>query len=103
MLDWLLDGVHWLTSPFRVDVTEFGEWGGRPGGRAAVPDVRGLRVDEARHALAREGFEVDVVRLEERPAPVMGTVMDQKPAPGTRRRRGRHVTISVQHPRDPRA
>jgi len=71
----------------------------RPKGRTAVPNVRGLTVEEARHALSREGFKVEILRLEERPTPVMGTVVDQDPAPGTRRHRGLPVRINVAHPR----
>jgi PASTA domain-containing protein len=76
--------------------------GGAPGppGRAEVPNVRGLSVEEARLALSREGFRVEILQLEERPAPVMGTVVDQDPAPGTRRHRGRPVRIDVAHPRE---
>jgi PASTA domain len=77
--------------------------GGAPGpkGRTAVPNVRGMDVEEARHALSREGFKVEILRLEERPAPVMGMVVDQDPAPGRRRHRGLSVRIDVAHPRQP--
>jgi hypothetical protein len=75
----------------------------RPKGRTAVPNVRGLTVEEARHALSLEGFKVEILRLEDRPAPVMGTVVDQDPAPGTRRHRGLSVRLDVAHPRQPEA
>lgn len=74
-----------------------------PSRRGPVPDVRGLEVDDAFSVLARDGFRGEVLRLEERPAPVMGTVVDQAPEAGTRRRRGSRVVIHVLHPRDPRA
>ena len=65
--------------------------GQRPGwrsrGRTTVPDVRGLNVDEARRTLGREGLRLEVHRLQEPPAPVMGTVVDQNREPGTRHRR----------------
>ena len=79
------------------------EGGARPKSRAEVPNVRGLTVEEARHALSREGFKVEILRLEERPAPVMGTVVDQNPAPGRLRRRGHPVRLDVAHPRQPEA
>ena len=72
---------------------------GGPKSRTAVPNVRGLTVEEARHALSREGFKVEILRLEEQPAPVMGTVVDQDPAPGRIRRRGDPVRLDVAHPR----
>jgi beta-lactam-binding protein with PASTA domain len=75
----------------------------RPKGRAVVPNVRGLTVEEARHALSREGFKAEILRLEDRPAPVMGTVADQDPAPGTRRHRRLSVRLDVAHPRQPGA
>jgi hypothetical protein len=90
--------------PFRFDPFELGEGarpGRRPRGRATVPDVRGLNVDEARHALSREGLRLEVHRLQEQPAPVMGTVVDQNPEPGKRHRRAEPVMIYVQHLRDP--
>lgn len=65
---------------------------------ARVPDVRRMAFDEALSALVREGFEVEVIQVEERPAPVMGTVVAQSPAPGARWRRGRVVTVTVWHP-----
>jgi hypothetical protein len=71
----------------------------RPKGRTAVPDVEGLNVEDARHMLSREGFKVEVIRFEERPAAVMGTVVVQNPRPGTRHHRGEPVEIHVDHPR----
>jgi hypothetical protein len=67
-------------------------------GRTTVPNVQGLSVEDARHMLSREGFKVEILRLEDRPAPVMGTVVRQDPGPGTRRHRG-PVRIHVDHPR----
>jgi beta-lactam-binding protein with PASTA domain len=64
-----------------------------------VPDVRGLPLDLARRTLAGEGFKADVVALEPEPARVMGTVVAQRPAPGTRWHRSRRVTLDVAHPR----
>lgn len=75
--------------------------GWRPRGRTTVPDVRGLNVDEARRTLGREGLRLEVHRLHEPPAPVMGMVVDQNPEPGTRHRRTEPVTVYVQHLRDP--
>jgi len=75
--------------------------GSRPRrGRTTVPDVRGLNVDEARVTLGREGLRLEVHRLQEPPAPVMGTVVDQVPEPGTRHRRAKPVMVFVQHLRD---
>lgn len=71
----------------------------RPKGRTAVPDVEGLNVEDARHLLSREGFQVEVIRFEERPAAVMGTVVSQHPRPGTRHHRRKPVEIHVDHPR----
>jgi PASTA domain-containing protein len=75
--------------------------GSRPRGRTTVPDVRGLNVDDARHTLGREGLRLEIHRLQESSAPVMGTVVDQDPEPGTRHRRAEPVTVYVQHLRDP--
>ena len=83
---------------------EWGEIRGPNGGAvrrsrtAQVPDVCRMEFDDALPALVREGYKVEVVRLEERPAPVMGTVVAQSPAPGARWRRGRAVTVTVWHP-----
>jgi hypothetical protein len=74
--------------------------GWRPRGRTTVPDVCGLNVDEARRTLGREGLRLEVHRLQEPPAPVMGTVVEQNPEPGTRHRRAEPVTVYVQHLRD---
>jgi PASTA domain len=102
LIDRLLDQVHSRLRSIipldAIDIVGMEGTGPGPPGRATVPDVRGLAVSEARSALAREGFRVASRRLERRPAPVMGTVVDQSPAPGTRLRRGRRVTISVRHP-----
>ena len=75
----------------------------RPKGRMEVPDVRGLTVEDARLVLSREGFRAEILQLEKRPAPVMGTVVDQHPSPGTVRHRSRPVRIDVAHPRESRA
>ena len=75
----------------------------RPKGRMEVPDVRGLTVEDARLVLSREGFRAEILQLEKRPAPVMGTVVRQNPSPGTRRHRSRPVGIVVAHPRESRA
>ena len=84
--------------PFEL---EGGGPGHRPRGRATVPEVRGLNVNEARRTLGREGLRLEVHRLQEPPALVMGTVVDQNPEPGTRHRRAEPVTVYVQHLRDP--
>lgn len=75
----------------------------RPKGRMEVPDIRGETVEDARLVLSREGFRAEILQLEEWPAPVMGTVVDQNPSPGTRRHRSRPVRIDVAHPRESRA
>jgi hypothetical protein len=75
--------------------------GSRPRGRTTVPDVRGLNVDEARRTLGREGLRLEVHRLQEPPAPVMGTVVNQNPEPGTRHRRAEPATVFVRHLLDP--
>ncbi len=66
-----------------------------PRGRTTVPDVRGWNVDEARRTLGREGLRLEVHRLQEPPAPVMGTVVEQNPEPGTRHRRAEPVAVYV--------
>lgn len=71
--------------------------------RIPVPDVRDLPFDEGWQTLVLAGFDVAITRLEPRPAPVMGVIVDQDPAPGTIVRRSARVHISVLHPRDPRA
>jgi hypothetical protein len=92
---------RWATSPFRD--REHGPGGPSRRGRSTVPDVRGLDFDDAMTTLVEEGFRVEVRRLEDRPAPVMGKVVEQDPSPGTRGRRRSRVTLHVQHPRDPNA
>jgi beta-lactam-binding protein with PASTA domain len=66
--------------------------------RGEVPDVRGMDLDDARLALLSEGFHAAVHRLEDDPAPVMGIVVAQIPAPGTTWSRARKVQLSVLHP-----
>jgi hypothetical protein len=70
----------------------------RPSGRARVPDVVGETVAEARSLLSREGFEAEVDRAEDDPAPVMGLVVGQRPVAGTRHRRSTPVVLTVLHP-----
>jgi PASTA domain len=96
--------IRWLIEPL-IDLIP-DEWfgGGRPAhraGRGVAPDVRGLTVQEARSRLAREGFRPEVVRLEDDPAPEMGLVVDQHPAPGARHRFVRPVRLMVLHREDP--
>jgi hypothetical protein len=71
--------------------------------KGEVPDLRGMRVDEARRVLAREGFKADVRTLDRRPAPVMGFVVEQRPTPGTRWTRTRRIRVDVSHPPSTRA
>jgi hypothetical protein len=93
-----------LSSYLWFDWDEPGDGSGsRPKARMEVPDVRGLTVEDARLVLSREGFRAEILQLEERPAPVMGTVVDQHPSPGTVRHRSRPVRIDVAHPRESRA
>src|SRR4026208_2301342 len=93
-----------LSSYLWLDWDEPGDGtGSRPKGRMEVPDVRGLTVEDARLVLSREGVRAGVLQLEERPAQVMGTVVDQHPSPGTVRHRSRPVRIDVAHPRESRA
>jgi hypothetical protein len=100
MFDYLSGRIaEFLSSILPWDIDGWGDTTGRRAKSTAVPDVQGLSVEDARHVLSREGFKVEVVRLEERPAPVMGTVVRQEPPPGTRRHRD-PVQIHVQHPRD---
>jgi beta-lactam-binding protein with PASTA domain len=74
------------------------ESGSRLPRKGQVPDVRGLDVDEARFALLTNGFKADIHRLEDRPAPQMGIVVSQIPAPGTTWNRAKRVRLSVLHP-----
>jgi hypothetical protein len=66
--------------------------------KVAVPDFRGLYVDDSFHVAARAGVEISVVRLTARPAPAAGIVVDQEPAPDSKVRRGTVVTVKVLHP-----
>jgi beta-lactam-binding protein with PASTA domain len=93
----IVDLLTMIFPPYGVSLGEGDALG--PRDRTAVPDVRGMSVEEARLALSREGFKIEVLQLEEKPAPVMGTVVDQDPAPGKRRQRGLPVRIDVAHPR----
>ena len=66
---------------------------------ASVPDVLGLGEDQAVRLIERAGFDADVVREQEPPAPGSdsrkGLVWKQAPAGGTRRSTGSPVTIWV--------
>lgn len=70
----------------------------RSSGRARVPDVVGETVAGARSLPSREGFEADIDRVEDDPAPVMGLVVDQRPRAGAWHRRSIPVVITVLHP-----
>jgi hypothetical protein len=107
MFDFLLDIGNRigsvLASYLWFDLDEIGDGSGSlPKGRMEVPEVRGLTVEDARLVLSREGFRAEILQLEGRPAPVMGTVVDQSPSPGTCRHRSRPVRIVVAHPRESR-
>jgi beta-lactam-binding protein with PASTA domain len=103
MFGFLVDIGNRIASYLGFDLDEIGDGtGSRPKGRMEVPDVRGLTVEDARLVLSREGFRAEILQLEKRPAPVMGTVVDQNPAPGTVRHRSRPVRIDVAHPRESR-
>jgi hypothetical protein len=92
-VDWIMDV---LDGPVRSGEGDMP----RRSRHAIVPDVCHLPFDEAHTALVLEGFKVKVIQLEKRPAPVMGTVVEQDPAGGRRHRRGQAVTVTVHHPRD---
>lgn len=60
-----------------------------------VPDVKGLKEDEATRTLKNAGFKVNVVDGREVPADEAGVVTDQNPNGKTKRPRGTVVTIEV--------
>ena len=62
--------------------------------KAAVPDVVGKSVDDARTALERAGFRVSVVTREDEERDP-GTVLEQTPGAGASAQRGAAVTIVV--------
>jgi beta-lactam-binding protein with PASTA domain len=61
--------------------------------KVEVPDVVGMAVSEARHALARAGLRPKVERVQKRPPAVEGRVIAQSPAPGTTMRRHHRVRL----------
>jgi hypothetical protein len=67
-------------------------------GKVIMPDVRGLFVNEARHALYRLGLKVSEVKLTEHPMAAPGLVVSQSPDPAAKVRRGREVTVSLWFP-----
>jgi beta-lactam-binding protein with PASTA domain len=69
-----------------------------PPGRAEVPSVVGLGVQEATRQVAKLGLKVRTKMLTEDPEPVEGTVARQSPDPGTVLRRGREVTLYLEFP-----
>ncbi len=78
----------------RLNVSE----GPAPGTRMAVPDVVGLREQEARRELTASGFRVRVLR-EPTPDPAEeGVVVRQEPQAGRRAPRGAQITIYVGEP-----
>jgi hypothetical protein len=87
--------IDWLFGP--VDSVD----GGRHPRRGVVPNVCDLPLDQARTALTREGFKLSIHRLELDPASVMGIVVAQHPAPGSRWNRSRPVRLDVWHPPAP--
>jgi beta-lactam-binding protein with PASTA domain len=97
-MPWVLNGVlDWLW-----DLFPNGLFGGqRPScspGRARVPDVVGETVAEARSLLSCEGFEAEVKRVGDDPAPVMGQFVGQQPAAGKSHRRSIPVVLTILHP-----
>jgi hypothetical protein len=66
--------------------------------RVAVPDVQGLFFSVCSRILGRQGIRVTPVRLTERPMPVDGLVVSQKPDPLKKMRRGGALTVQVWHP-----
>jgi eukaryotic-like serine/threonine-protein kinase len=72
----------------------FGSNGGPSGPtKVTVPDVEGLRVEQALNELAKVGLEADVKRRSS--AKTEGEVLSQDPAPDTRIREGRTVRLVV--------
>jgi beta-lactam-binding protein with PASTA domain len=69
-----------------------------PPGRAVVPNVVNLMVEEASLLVSRLGLKVDTVVLTPNPAPVEGKVVRQDPQPGQKLRRGRSVTLYLEFP-----
>ena len=59
-----------------------------------VPDVRGLLVDDAERTLRDAGFAVQDGGSRVNASVPAGTVLDQSPAPSTRKPEGATVTIS---------
>ncbi|HWC14669.1 MAG TPA: transglycosylase domain-containing protein [Actinomycetota bacterium] len=89
-----------------TDSDDAGDGGGGTGGggndeddRATVPDVLGMRDEDARARLSEEGFEVDVIYEREsapgRARKNRGRVWKQSPSGGTRVQAGSRVTIWV--------
>ncbi len=94
-MDWLFEALgngvsDWLGTKFRRDPVR--PW------QAAVPNLHGLPVSQARRTLSDCELCINLVRLTEHAATVGEVVVDQSPVPGARVRRQSTVTTYVQHP-----
>jgi hypothetical protein len=67
-----------------------------PPSHATVPDVLGLKVQEASLRICRLGLTVDTVVVTTNPSPVEGTVVRQEPQAGKKLRCGRTVTLYLE-------
>ena len=73
-------------------------WIGRPGETAAeakVPNVVGLKKDQATSELNAAGFVLRTTDMQYHPTAPEGTVMQQSPPAGTRTTRGSSVSLAV--------
>jgi len=96
-MDWLFellgDGISgWLDTLFWRNPGRHRSW------QAAVPNLHGLPVGQARRTLSDCELCINLVRLTGHAATAGEVVVDQSPAPGERVRRQSTVTIYVQHP-----
>jgi PASTA domain len=99
-MDWLFDPFMLLKAIIDLIRLDRGPGRSRPPRRPTVPDLHGLPGGHARSTLADADLQVNRVWLNDHPATAEGVVVDQSPAKGKRVRRGRTVTIYVQHDAD---
>jgi beta-lactam-binding protein with PASTA domain len=65
----------------------------RLGQESDVPDLQGLRLDEAKSALKERGLELRVIREEYSLKSSPGTIISQFPEPGSRVKKGRRIRV----------
>ncbi|MDR2984722.1 MAG: PASTA domain-containing protein, partial [Nocardiopsaceae bacterium] len=69
-----------------------------PSRRMTVPDVRGLFYSVGLHIAGRLGLHLVPVRLTQKPMPVDGLIVDQRPQSPAKVHRDSELTVQLWHP-----